>query len=66
MKYRIERQPGQFVIGTKIQTRGNDEEFPNFILEDGTQYGSHISRVTAIEDECDPHGIERPTFQEGI
>lgn len=44
-KYIIQRSDTEIVMGTEIQTRGNDEDFPTFVLEDGSQFGCARSRV---------------------
>lgn len=40
MKARIKRLNGDIVVGTQIQTRGDDTNFPTFVLEDGSQLGT--------------------------
>lgn len=50
-KFYIERHKGDIIIGEKVRTRGNDEEFPTFILEDGTRFGCHKSRIIGEVEE---------------
>lgn len=45
MKHLIERTPGNYVIGEEIQTRGEDERFPTFRLEDGSLLGVKQDKV---------------------
>ena len=45
MKYAIERTDKKIVYGRKVQTKGNDEEFPTFELDDGSLLGTHHSHV---------------------
>jgi hypothetical protein len=46
MKYRIDfAGDGNLVVGEKIQTRGDDERFPTFVLEDGSVIGVAEDRV---------------------
>lgn len=53
-RYLIEKDPGVFVVGIKIQTRGNDEEFPTFrLLHDGSLYGCHRNRIKQKLEEGD-------------
>ena len=52
--YKIERTPKVFVFGEKIQTRGNDEDFPTFVLADRTMLGVDKKRVVEEEHECGP------------
>lgn len=54
MKYRIERSPGVVVIGELIQTKGNDTDFPTFILSDGTKLSVDKSRILGVLEEFPP------------
>lgn len=45
MKYEIKKLNGEVVRGEKIQTRGDDENFPTFLLEDGSYLGVYKDRV---------------------
>lgn len=51
MKYLIEYMPGLKVVGTLEQTRGNDEDFPTFRLEDGRLVSVTKERVLEEIDE---------------
>jgi len=51
MKAQIKRLSGEIVIGEQVQTRGDDDNFPTFILEDGTRLGTHRDNIVEwIED----------------
>lgn len=45
MKYEIKKLNGEIVVGEKIQTRGDDINFPTFLLEDGSYLGVSKDRV---------------------
>lgn len=49
-KYLIEWTPDNWLLGEKIPTRGNDEEFPTFILEDGRRVGRSVENVVELID----------------
>lgn len=55
VKYLIEKSPGHYVIGQKsdVLTKGNDDEYPTFELEDGSLLGAHISKVKELNDESE-------------
>ena len=60
-QYRILRVNGEVVEGKCIQTKGNDEEYPSFELEDGSLLGVHINAVLGpVIDDCPVDGIPRP------
>ena len=52
-KFLIEWRPGDFIIGEKIQTRGNDEEYPTFISLDNKKFSCHIDRVIKMIQEVE-------------
>jgi len=59
-RYLIERSTGRFVEGVKIETKGEDDRYPTFELEDGTRLGVfHESVIKQITDEAPVHGIPR-------
>ena len=61
MWYRIKRVDGIIVEGEKIETKGDDTNYPTFILRDGKIISVHKSRVLGeVNDDCSPHGLERP------
>jgi hypothetical protein len=62
-RYRIKLHSNdQIVEGECIQTRGDDENFPTFIV-DGMAIGVHKDRVLGlVDDDCPVDGIERPAF----
>ena len=55
MRYRVEWHPGLWEDAEKIQTRGNDEDYPTFLLHsaDGTvrTISVHHSKVEVIHDD---------------
>lgn len=51
MKYRVEWVKGNWEEAEKLETRGNDEEFPTFLLSDGRRISVHHSRVEIIHEE---------------
>ena len=60
-QYRILRVNGEVVEGKHIQTKGNDEQYPSFELEDGSLLGVHIDAVLGpVIDDCPVDGVPRP------
>jgi hypothetical protein len=58
-QYRIKLSDGTVVEGTHIQTRGDDENFPTFVV-DGVRIGVHKSKVLGpVTDDCPVDGIPR-------
>ena len=58
IKYLIERGDGKDnVVGEMIQTKGNDDEFPTFRLEDGSVLGVHKSAVISEVEDLPLGGI---------
>lgn len=61
--YRIIRTDGSIVEGTYIQTKGDDENYPTFVLADGLRLGVHRDAVLGpVIDDCPVDGIERFDF----
>jgi hypothetical protein len=62
-RYRIIKTDGSVIEGTYIQTKGNDEDYPTFVLADGSLLGVHRDAVLGpVVDDCPVDGIERPAF----
>jgi hypothetical protein len=60
-RFRIRKTNQEVVEGELIQTKGDDANYPTFLLADGTRLGVHHSAVLArVDDDCGPQGIERP------
>ena len=60
-RYRILRINGEVVEGERIQTKGDDENYPTFLLDDGGRLGVARSNVLGPADEtCSVEGIQRP------
>jgi hypothetical protein len=59
-RYRIKLHGSDRIVeGEYIQTKGDDENFPTFIV-DGMAIGVHKDRVLGlVTDDCPVHGIER-------
>lgn len=49
-KYKV-RVNGEWVIGVQEKTKGNDEEYPTFILEDGRRVGVRREDVGDVVPE---------------
>ena len=63
-QYRILRVNGEVVEGKHIQTKGNDEQYPSFELEDGSLLGVHIDAVLGpVIDDCPVDAIPRPDWE---
>lgn len=63
-RYKILRTDQSIVEGEYIQTKGDDENYPTFVLEDGSRLGVHHSAVLGeTRDDCPVDGIERPTIE---
>lgn len=61
MRYRIRKINGDIIEGEKVETRGDDENYPTFLLDDGGRIGVHVSNVLGpVDDSCPVDGIERP------
>lgn len=59
-KYQIQRVNKEMVEGEYVQTRGDDENWPTFVLADGSRIGVYRSEVLGpVVDDCPPKGIER-------
>jgi hypothetical protein len=59
--YRVIRTDGSVVEGQYIQTRGDDENYPTFVLADGLRLGVHKDAVLGpVIDDCPVDGITRP------
>jgi hypothetical protein len=64
-RFRILKTNKEVVEGELIQTKGDDANYPTFLLADGTRLGVHHSAVLArVDDDCGPQGIKRPTSKE--
>lgn len=51
MKAKIKKLNGDIVIGEQIETRGDDVNYPTFILENGTRLGTSKDHILEwIED----------------
>lgn len=60
-KYRILKTDGSVIEGQYIQTKGNDEDYPTFVLADGSRLGVHKDAVLGpVTDDCPVDGITRP------
>jgi hypothetical protein len=59
-RYRIIKTDGSVIEGTYIQTKGNDEDYPTFVLADGSLLGVHRDAVLGpVTDDCPVDGIPR-------
>ena len=57
-RYRLLKRNQEVVEGEHIQTRGNDRDFPVFLMDGGGQLGVSISNVLGLATEdCNPHGM---------
>jgi hypothetical protein len=62
--YRIIRTDGSVVEGQYIQTKGDDENYPTFVLADGLRLGVHKDAVLGpVIDDCPVDGIPRPATE---
>lgn len=60
-RYRILRTNKEVVEGERIQTKGDDENYPTFLLDDGGRLG--VARANVLgpaDDSCSVEGIQRP------
>lgn len=59
-RYRFQFGPTIYE-GEYIQTKGDDDNYPTFVVEDGPRLGVHKDHVLGpVDDSCPPQGIERP------
>lgn len=60
-QYRILKTDGSVIEGQYIQTKGNDQDFPTFLLGDGSRLGVRRDSVLGpVIDDCPVDGIKRP------
>ena len=60
-RYKILRTDQSIVEGEFIQTKGDDDNYPTFLLNDGSRLGAHRDNVLGpVDDSAPPNGIERP------
>lgn len=60
-RYRILRTSGEVVEGERVQTKGDDENYPTFRLDGGGLLGVARTNVLGPADEtCSVEGIQRP------
>ena len=60
-RYRILKTDRTVVEGEYIQTKGNDANYPTFLLDDGGRLGvARANVVGEVDDSCPVGGIERP------
>ena len=65
-RYRLLRVNGEVVEGECIQTKANDEDYPPFLLDDGSRLGTTRDHVLGpVDDSAPPGGIPR-TFTTGV
>jgi len=66
-RYRIRRINDDVLEGVLVQTKGNDEYFPTFELDDGSLLGIHHSNVLGeVDDSCPVNGIERSSNVDSV
>lgn len=64
-RYRVRRMNGQIVEGEYIQTKGDDDNYPTLLLDDGARLGVTRANVLGpVDDSCPVSGIERPNAGE--
>lgn len=61
-RFRVRKVNGEIIEATKLKTRGDDDNWPTFLLDGGGLLGVSASAVLgpAGDDECPVDGIERP------
>lgn len=65
-RFRVRKINGEIIEATKIKTRGDDDNWPTFLLDDGGLLGVSAEAVLgpAGDDSCPVDGIERFEFVE--
>lgn len=64
-RFRVRKNNGEIIEATKLKTRGDDDNWPTFLLDGGGLLGVSAAAVVgpAGDDGCPVDGIERPDMR---